>query len=406
MTPSKNTIISIIITLLIKVTGYSQIQELSINEKIADFNYLFTELGNTYPYFGVNKRNHGIDWLAKRSEFLDKIKQTKNDEEFIRVLEDILNQLNNGHTDLLPTTYYKYFYDGYKNMLVHRPQLKAYVTELEKTTFDQVEYWTQLLESAKSESSNAESNESHSLVSDENLSYSYNDSLSIAFIKVRSFSYDLIENDMDNLKSCFSKAHNYKNLIIDIQGNTGGDTRYWSDHMIPYLIKDTINYSIIYGFKNSKRLKSFKPSYFENTISIDQFSLPNLPQELKHDNYFMKKDFVEISPEKTAKQYNGKIYLLVDEVVYSSSESLAYFFKATKFGKVVGKITGGDGVGTDPLLLTLPNSGIVVRYISEMGLNPDGSSNEEVKTIPDIVLKSETEKGRYEELVNYIKSLH
>ena len=97
------------------------------------------------------------------------------------------------------------------------------------------------------------------------------------------------------------------------------------------------------------------------------------------------------------------IYLLVDGVVYSSSEAFVVFCKATQFAKLAGRQTGGDGIGQDPFILTLP-SGIVIRYTGEMGLNPDGSSNEEKGTQPDIFLSAETPNERLEQLKEYIIS--
>lgn len=74
-------------------------------------------------------------------------------------------------------------------------------------------------------------------------------------------------------------------------------------------------------------------------------------------------------------------------------------------GKVVGERTNGDGVGTDPLLLTLPNSGIVIRFTGEMGLNPDGSANEEMKTIPDVLIKANSGEERLKQLLLQIKEI-
>ena len=91
--------------------------------------------------------------------------------------------------------------------------------------------------------------------------------------------------------------------------------------------------------------------------------------------------------KKIRKAFNGKIYLLVDGEVFSSSETFAYFSKATKFATIIGERTGGDGIGTDPLITTLPNSGISIRYTGEMGLNIDGSANEEMRTKPDFEIK-------------------
>ncbi|MEM9857720.1 MAG: S41 family peptidase [Bacteroidota bacterium] len=99
------------------------------------------------------------------------------------------------------------------------------------------------------------------------------------------------------------------------------------------------------------------------------------------------------------------MYLLVNHNVYSSSELLAYFFKATSFGKVVGEQTGGDGIGTDPIILALPNSGIIIRFTGEMGLNPNGSANEEKKTVPDIWLETTSRSEARRLLLERISSL-
>lgn len=43
----------------------------------------------------------------------------------------------------------------------------------------------------------------------------------------------------------------------------------------------------------------------------------------------------------------------------------------------------------DPVYLQLPNSGILIQYTVPFGLNPDGSSNEEMGTTPDLVSPAE-----------------
>lgn len=176
---------------------------------------------------------------------------------------------------------------------------------------------------------------------------------------------------------------------------------YWIKNIIPHLIKDTISYPLVYAFKNSKRLKKFKPSYFKNTVTYDEIGLPNMPNELIEGDYLFRRDSITIAPILKSKKYKGNIYLLVDSEVFSSSEALAYFFKSTNFGIVVGEKTNGDGIGTDPLILTLPNSGIVIRFTGEMGLNPDGSANDETKTVPDLIVKANSKKERCEKLLNY-----
>jgi C-terminal processing protease CtpA/Prc len=75
--------------------------------------------------------------------------------------------------------------------------------------------------------------------------------------------------------------------------------------------------------------------------------------------------------------------------VYSSSEGFAIFAKAHGWATLVGQRTGGDGMGITPFHAVLPESGLIMRYSGENGLNPDGGSNAEYHTAPNITCKSE-----------------
>ena len=93
---------------------------------------------------------------------------------------------------------------------------------------------------------------------------------------------------------------------------------------------------------------------------------------------------VEPAAERAA--FHGRVWLLVGPMVYSASESFAVFCQATGFAALVGSRTGGDGIGAlDPVMMRLPNSGILIQYTMMYGLNPDGSSSEEAGTTPDIL---------------------
>ena len=381
--------------------SFSQVG-LSTGEKLADFSYLYDEFEKSYPYFDINKRMNQLDWLSKKDEYSQKIEETKNDKDFFIALTSILDSLNNDHTDTYPTVIYKYFYNAYKGASDQDSSYLPYVQELEKTDTIRTKYWAginnTILNELKASNDSKSSTETF-----ENIEIDFKDSLSVALIHIKSFSSDYVESDSKKLKNFFNKAHNYKNLVIDIQGNDGGDTEYWMGNIIPYLINDTINFSVTYAFKKSDRLKKFKPNYFKKNITYGEVDLPYMPKELKNGSYLFRNENIYINPISNSRKYSGNIYLLVDDVVFSSVETLAYFCKLTKFATVVGEKTNGDGVGTDPLLLTLPKSGIVIRYTGEMGLNPDGSANDETKTVPDLIIEASNKKERVVKLLSYIR---
>ncbi|MFK7775230.1 MAG: S41 family peptidase [Saprospiraceae bacterium] len=371
-------------------------QSLTRKEKIEDFEFLHTELKASYPYFEVNKRKHQIDWLANEKSYCKKIKATKNDIEFYLALSNILNDLNNGHTDMLPTFYYEYFVQGYEQAVPHSPEYQPYLEELKKYDAPKkYKHWIKIKNDLAAAKDTTEDHDSSSETSKTpaNAEFELDAKNSIAILKIHSFSYDFIERDSPQIADFFKEITLYKNLIIDIQGNTGGDDYYWQSNIVGHLISKKITFPVITAFKTSARIARMKPDY-QPEFGYKKINLPNLPEELKTGDYQFMDWENSIVPNQNGKDFEGKIYLLVDDEVYSSAETLAYFCKATQFATTAGIQTNGDGIGSDPLLITLPNSGIVIRFTGEMALNPDGSSNEEMRTIPDLILNGKTKKER------------
>jgi len=387
----------------LNVYGQEQIP-LTKNEKKEDFTYLYKTLKETYPYFGVNKRAHGIDWLANKSKYTKRICATQNDTTFYKEINQIMLDLNSGHSDTYPTLIYDYFIEGYKLAAQEDSSYVAMVEELEKSSSKKCAYWTSIDESIHRKNNAGGSNETHNPENNKpNISIQFIDYKSIALISIHSFSYDLIEQDKDTLKTFLKKAFDYDKLIINIQGNGGGNSEYWQNHIVPYLINQDISYHDVLAFRNHERIFKFKPHYSSNMDYSELKSLPKLPPELNKKSFLYQKNKNTVLAKPENGPYKGKIYLLVDGHVFSSAESFAFFCKSTKFATVAGTTTNGAGVGSDPILLALPNSGIIIRYTTEMGLNPDGSSNEEMKTQPDIELKGKSKQDRLNELLQSIQ---
>jgi Periplasmic protease len=140
--------------------------------------------------------------------------------------------------------------------------------------------------------------------------------------------------------------------------------------------------------KNPYLDEAFSPSAFRPLST-----LPELPG-LDAADRALATDVLTVShtvePAAKPSPFRGRIWVLVDESVYSASESFVLFCQQTGFATLVCRTTGGDGIGAmDPVYLQLPNSGILIQYTVPLGLNPDGSSNEEMGTTPDLVSPAE-----------------
>jgi len=382
---------------------FGQLKELNTSEKLADFDSLYYTLKQNYMYFEVNKRTHNIDWLANYEIYQKQIRLSKNNKEFYIIICQILSDLNNWHTDLSAIYEYDMFLDIYEKASKTFPEIISFVNELKKNNeSDKVKYWKKIIYEIESEKKDTVT-QVNSIENNttKNLEISYVQNKSLAILKIHSFWDDQIERDKDTLKLFFQKLDGFKNLIIDVQGNEGGNTQYWSENIVPYLIKQKIIYKTIIAFKNTGFMHKFKPDYFENS-TIEKPKLKNLPKELFNNNVIFKTIFDTIHVSINSINYKGKIFLLVDNDVFSSAEAFTVFCKQTKFANVVGIQTAGDGIGSDPVLYTLPNSGLIVRFTAEMGLNSDGSANVEMKTCPDIILKSNTKNDRLMEIISLI----
>ncbi|MDQ7795114.1 MAG: S41 family peptidase [bacterium] len=182
-------------------------------------------------------------------------------------------------------------------------------------------------------------------------------------------------------------------LIIDIRGNPGG-SGVWA-LLVHMLTKESLEYQrlmvprasqlmdrlcadvVLSGQGFSQRPKSELEVFGERIppeVWLEQFGEPIC--------FSMK-----IEPLPGGYSYGGRIWLLVDDGVYSNAAAFAAFCTATGWATVVGTPIGGEGVGLDPLYFMLPNSGMVVRIPSVLGLNPDGSANAEYCTMPDVVTR-------------------
>ena len=214
----------------------------------------------------------------------------------------------------------------------------------------------------------------------------------IAYIKINSMiNYDYSKSDQKLIKKYLKKIKNYPALVIDIRGNSGGDSRYRTDFLLPSIIDNSykVNYYnfIKYGPLNKKVISQEKYK-----TGVDEFlkshDFDSETKDILNKFDYYNEYYLLVNKAEDSINYKGNIYLLVDGGVYSSSEMMVLFCKNAKIATVIGSKTGGDGIGTDPMQTYLPNSGFVLRYSKEIGVTEDGSINELDQTKPDIQLDS------------------
>lgn len=353
-------------------------KQLTQKQKLDDFEYMYSILKDNYPYFEVNKRQNDVDWLSNKDKYLSEIKATNDDDSFFKALQSILSQLNNGHASMFNKDYYILMKSLYQQ---DTSRDKAWLKQLNNASAKE-RYSRMLSSKVVPQDSN--------YIAPNNVKTSILEKDNTAYIAIHSFNHFNIAGDMKIITPFLQSIKNYKKLIIDIRGNGGGDSRYWSDNIVPMLLNKPVNDTQYLAFRGGSFVEQFVKDRFgfgysglHKISDIDNGTLKNLPPELKEEFKYYTYNNITYVPNNSI-GFSGKIYLIVDGGVFSSAEAFAVFAKDTGFATLVGVKTGGDGIGFDPAVCTLPNSGYIFRFPLEMGLTSDGTSNFEHKTEPDI----------------------
>lgn len=354
--------------------------QLTAAQRTADFDYMVKILKENYPYFGVNERVNHVDWLALQPGYHEQAATAKTDAAFAAVLAEDLNQLHNGHTGLLSAAEVAYDRSVYSRDTHHAPWL----AQLNRPAV------ARRYGSATAVSSAAVSAAQGNAASAGTANMATLENGRAVYLGIRSFDTFHIAGDMAEIEPFLQQHKDASVLILDIRGNGGGDTRYWTDHLVPLLAARPLTGRFYSAYRGGAFVGSFlaavQPGGYTACLpasSLKEQGLANLPPEVLTDFQYASPETFTLSPQNTV-GFHGRIYLLVDGRVFSSSEAFAAFAKATGFATLVGTRTGGDGIGFDPAVCALPHSGYVFRFPEEMGLNPDGSSNFETDTVPDI----------------------
>ncbi len=381
---------------------------LSKEDYIEDFNFAYNTLKEHYPFFEVNKKLYGVDWLNNKEKYEAYIAESKNDADFFTRMTYVLGELHNWHTHLMPTELGIDYYISYKYYPIfwwRHDIAKMYEKDNVRRRYN-INNETVKKYVAENMKSDDEVNKTYS----KNLMTENIIKDKLAYIRIKSLiGGQYINQDKDIVINYLNEIKDYPFLIIDIRGNGGGDSGYWQNFLLPKIVDkkyETKNYLFIKSGELYEKI--FRQERFDNDIKtfLDNSSFNDDVKKIlsNFDGYTTWNMSVE--PSEDSIHFKGKIYLLVDNGVYSSAEMLASFCKETKLATLVGSRTAGDGIGFDPMQVDLPNTAFVMRFSNVMGVTESGSINELDQTVPDIIVQeSEEDKTGYLENQRIIKAV-
>ena len=359
-----------------------------MKDALADYDYLCQFLEENYPLLGVAERKYGLSIDELEANYRSKIEELGENRiefyEYYEVLQGFIGKFRElGHLAI--------FSPG-----AYQSRMREYETLKQSDLLDGHNSWRfQLFSDTMTEKryhylAQKYSANLKTLVEDNVQNLEFRDiSADIGYVKIQSFNSGYVQEDQKKLSDWFSENSYKEYIIIDITGNNGGTTRYWADLIVAPNIDQKLNMTTYYltSFGEESREQFALDRVTAETLNPKLADLSKLPKINKKDlssaKYYGKAS-MSIEPAYERKVYNGRFFLLVDNNVFSAADSFAMFCKATGFATIVGENTRGDGGGTNVYEARLPESGLILRYRAMHGLNPDGSSNVEFGTTPDV----------------------
>lgn len=339
-----------------------------------DYAYLWEQLEASYPYLPY-LRSRGLDTEEIRTRYARELPQIQNDGAFLLLLNRMFSELGHfAHLDAIsPEAYRMYrsifledeesaalpFTEGFREVLLDERLSSLYQADGEQA---QARQDTSRLPQA--------------------LVFYYPDCKAL-HLRLPSFSQELVARDRDLVADALARYPEAEHILFDITGNTGGSDLYWMENLVaPFGGEFTFEY------RNFYRASPLFDRYYGalNTSSAAELGdVPSWAADLGLD----RADVSSLSTSQFAGggsvESRAQRWLVVDGAVFSAADKFAAFCAATGWARVVGRRTAGDGLGLTPVLLLLPESGVLVRFAITAGENPDGSMNAARGTAPEIL---------------------
>jgi hypothetical protein len=212
-----------------------------------------------------------------------------------------------------------------------------------------------------------------------------------------SFDPTLLERDADLLERTLDELGEVEidHIIFDLSGNTGGTDLYWSQNLVaPF--GGRYSWTDWWYLRDTPLTRSYFFADFdvESVDDLAGHTVPDFVQSLSLTHVIQVERTLDATATLPDAIQSARRWVIVDAAVYSSADSFAAFCKQTGWATLVGQTTLGDGQGTSPLLIALPNTGLLVRFSGVAAETPEGNLNAETGTVPDYVINPARERNQ------------
>jgi hypothetical protein len=189
----------------------------------------------------------------------------------------------------------------------------------------------------------------------------YYDNLRLLYIYLGSMMYDN-EDFVESIKKA-GRDKQIDKIILDIRDNYGGSDYIWK-RLLSAIVKDSLYENAILGIRNTEIMREI----FEDNVKTNQIS-STLTKKQKIP-YLNNEDFLLLTsglndkgdtvcvvlPDSNSLMYDGKIYILQNENVFSSGALIAYAQRIPQLFTVGVPMGFVAGRGLPPAIFQLANS--------------------------------------------------
>jgi len=332
-----------------------------------DYACLWDALREDYPFIPCIE-NMGIDVEQIERDYADRTEKCRDVTEFAEIISELFYQMNNlAHLAVVDAS----SYDEYRD-LAEAGVLDAAYREL---IFDSETHKTYEFMPRKDKNPTGSKPVPQ-------ISY-YADERAV-YMRIQTFSHACLERDRTVVADVLEQYPAAENVIFDITGNRGGSDYYWMENIVAPFGGE-------YSYENIL--------YFRDTPLTRRFGLRDKAVELSSPAP------IEIIPESIAAlnlshmrvntvrcpDYGNseiewshlKRWLLIDGGTYSAADGFSAFCREAGWAELIGTQTMGDGGSAAPLMIRLPDTGLLVQFSCAVTLNSDGTVNAIAGTLPD-----------------------
>jgi len=329
---------------------------------LEDYEQLWANLRANYPFFPVLEAQ-GIDVNAVYEQYLPYAEGCSDTAQFMEILDLMFAKLRCfAHLSLIRR-------DRYETMLSTLSQYGSF------------EPWLKVLNAPATAAAYAKLPRTDSAspsAQSAGVEFKYYPDIYTAYFRFPAMYPDYAAHE-GLIADKLSEIQHLEHIIIDVTGNPGGSTAYWENVIVrPFGGVYEGSFRVFYQASPINELY-----YSGRELMPLDGSAPAFASELEAEYMELTAIGGDYGQPSLSSGAEARRWVLIDRHSYSAAEHFAAFCKLTGWASLVGEPGGGDGLGGQPVLLSLKNTGLLIYFSTAMGENPDGSLNTAGGVKPD-----------------------